>query len=148
MQVRVALHVTQIIQTHMLFHQLMQAGLYDRFVEAVTENTRELRLGNGMDATVNMGPLITEERVNRVRSCLCSSKVLAEFSSMEDGVIAKLNVRKMDWAGSFNASDLTFWCHSHTTYRALSWCMPNGAVACSSEDGGWWYVWLFGASLG
>jgi succinate-semialdehyde dehydrogenase/glutarate-semialdehyde dehydrogenase len=43
-----------------------QAGIYDRFVEALVARTAELRVGNGMDDGVVVGPLVNASAVNDV----------------------------------------------------------------------------------
>lgn len=42
--------------------------LYDRFVAACAEKTRKLRVGNGMDASTEIGPMINERQVRIVES--------------------------------------------------------------------------------
>ncbi|WP_369856478.1 NAD-dependent succinate-semialdehyde dehydrogenase [Candidatus Thalassolituus haligoni] len=40
---------------------LVQSGIYDRFIERLSEAVGEFRLGNGQDATTTHGPLITDK---------------------------------------------------------------------------------------
>lgn len=47
-----------------------QDGVYDAFVEAVTESVGKLKLGSGMDPSTTLGPLINDRGVQRVRSPL------------------------------------------------------------------------------
>jgi len=44
----------------------VQAGIYDRFVQQLAEKTRGLRVGNGFEAGVNLGPLIDDQAVAKV----------------------------------------------------------------------------------
>ena len=45
-----------------------QDGVYDAFVEAVTESVGKLKLGSGMDPSTTLGPLINDKGVQRVRT--------------------------------------------------------------------------------
>ena len=45
----------------------VQAGLHDRFVEKLTDAMQQLRVGNGLDEGVTIGPLIDDSAVARVR---------------------------------------------------------------------------------
>ena len=42
--------------------------LYSQFVEVCAEKTRKLRVGNGMDASTEIGPMISEQQVRLVES--------------------------------------------------------------------------------
>ena len=44
---------------------LVQTGIYEAFLEAFVARTRALRVGNGFDANVSIGPLISEAAVDR-----------------------------------------------------------------------------------
>ncbi len=46
---------------------LPQDGVYDAFVDAVTERVGKLKLGSGMDPRTTLGPLINDKGVQRVR---------------------------------------------------------------------------------
>jgi len=46
----------------------VQEKLYARFVEACAEKARKLRVGNGMDAATEIGPMISEQQVRVVES--------------------------------------------------------------------------------
>ena len=47
---------------------LVQSGIYDRFVAALAEAMDgQLTLGNGASTGVNMGPLINDAQMNKVR---------------------------------------------------------------------------------
>src|SRR5690606_29644502 len=41
----------------------VQAGIYRQFVEAFTEAARKLRVGHGLDASSQMGPLANSRRI-------------------------------------------------------------------------------------
>src|SRR5438552_2548358 len=43
----------------------VQRGIYEAFLKAFVEKTRELRVGDGLDADVQIGPLIDEEAVGK-----------------------------------------------------------------------------------
>ncbi len=47
---------------------LVQDGIYDRFVEALAERTRQLKVGSGTDADVQQGPLINAAAVAKIQS--------------------------------------------------------------------------------
>jgi len=47
---------------------LVQDGIYDRFVEALAERTRQLKVGRGTDADVQQGPLINAAAVAKIQS--------------------------------------------------------------------------------
>jgi phenylacetaldehyde dehydrogenase len=44
----------------------VQEPAYDEFVERLVERARGIRLGNGLDPETTMGPLVSEEQVDRV----------------------------------------------------------------------------------
>jgi acyl-CoA reductase-like NAD-dependent aldehyde dehydrogenase len=46
----------------------VQRGIYDRVVEGVAKMGAAIRMGNGMDAQTQMGPLISERQMARVLS--------------------------------------------------------------------------------
>jgi aldehyde dehydrogenase (NAD+) len=39
---------------------VVEAGIYDRFVEALVERTKKLKVGNGMEAGIDIGPAVDE----------------------------------------------------------------------------------------
>lgn len=45
---------------------LLQDGIHDAFLERLVERTRELRLGNGLESGVDVGPLIHERALEKV----------------------------------------------------------------------------------
>lgn len=68
---------------------IVEETIYDRFVEALVERTRKLRVGNGMEPGVDIGPCVDEAQMNTVlryieigrRECgepLCGGRRLVE----------------------------------------------------------------------
>jgi len=47
---------------------LVQAGIYDRFVEGLTKRVQALRIGNGLEEGINTGPLINASAIDKVRA--------------------------------------------------------------------------------
>jgi len=47
---------------------LVQAGIYDRFAEALAAAVRKLTVGPGRDASTNIGPLINKDAADKVES--------------------------------------------------------------------------------
>jgi len=47
---------------------LVQEGVYDQFIEKFTQATLALKLGNGLDKTVTMGPLINQRAIERMKN--------------------------------------------------------------------------------
>lgn len=45
---------------------LIQEGIYDQFVQKLTEATRKLKVGNGADPDTNIGPLINKKGFDKV----------------------------------------------------------------------------------
>jgi len=45
---------------------IIEDDIYNKFVEALLKKTANIRLGNGLDKGVTMGPLISEDHMNRV----------------------------------------------------------------------------------
>lgn len=45
---------------------IVEESIYDRFVEALVERTRRLKVGNGMEAGVEIGPCVDEGQMNTV----------------------------------------------------------------------------------
>ena len=48
----------------------VQAGVYDRFVDAFTRAVRELKVGRGEEAGVQIGPMISEDAIAKVEQLL------------------------------------------------------------------------------
>ena len=46
---------------------LVERSIYPKFVEAMTEKARSIKLGAPLDRTTKMGPLVSREQFNRVR---------------------------------------------------------------------------------
>ena len=44
----------------------VEKSVYDRVVEGVAEQAKKIRVGSGLDPQTNMGPLVSEEQLNRV----------------------------------------------------------------------------------
>ena len=51
---------------------LVEKPVYDRVIEGVTEHARKIKLGPGLDASTDMGPLVSEEQLERVTGYLAS----------------------------------------------------------------------------
>jgi phenylacetaldehyde dehydrogenase len=49
-------------------------SIYDRVVEGVTAEAGKIKIGHGLDPTVNLGPLVSKEQHNRVRGFLESGR--------------------------------------------------------------------------
>jgi len=45
---------------------LVQEGIHDRFVERFVERSRQIAIGNPLDFSTRMGPLVSEEQLNKV----------------------------------------------------------------------------------
>ncbi|MGE7664866.1 aldehyde dehydrogenase family protein [Ureibacillus composti] len=45
---------------------LLQEGIYEKFVKALVDKTQKIKLGEGLNERVDMGPLISEQQLNRV----------------------------------------------------------------------------------
>ncbi|MGM9988230.1 MAG: aldehyde dehydrogenase family protein [Bacillaceae bacterium] len=44
----------------------VQSGIYDQFVEALIARGRKIRVGNGLDETVEMGPVVSKAQMEKV----------------------------------------------------------------------------------
>lgn len=53
---------------------LVQAGIYDRFVQRFAERTKQLKVGDGNQAGVEQGPLIDAAAVKKVESFIADAK--------------------------------------------------------------------------
>ena len=49
---------------------LIQEGIYESFIDALSEKVQDLRVGNGLDDHILQGPLIDEEAVQKVEKLL------------------------------------------------------------------------------
>jgi len=45
---------------------IVEESIYDRFVEALVERTRKLKVGNGMEAGIDIGPAVDEDQMKTV----------------------------------------------------------------------------------
>jgi betaine-aldehyde dehydrogenase len=45
---------------------LVQEGIHDRFVEKLVEETKKLKVGNGLDPSVDMGPVVSEGQMQTI----------------------------------------------------------------------------------
>jgi succinate-semialdehyde dehydrogenase/glutarate-semialdehyde dehydrogenase len=62
---------------------LVQAGAYDRFMEAFVSAAENLKVGNGLEDGVNMGPLISPKRLAAVESIVADAT--AKGATLETG---------------------------------------------------------------
>lgn len=53
---------------------LVQAGIYDSFVEKFAAKTAKLKIGNGLEAGTEQGPLIDEKAVKKVEEFIADAK--------------------------------------------------------------------------
>lgn len=53
----------------------VQDGVYDEFVEKLSEAVAALRVGNGLDADAQLGPLINEKGLNKVKHHLADARL-------------------------------------------------------------------------
>lgn len=53
---------------------LVQAGIYDSFVEKFAAKTAKLKIGNGLEAGTEQGPLIDEKAVEKVEEFIADAK--------------------------------------------------------------------------
>ncbi|RWC23256.1 MAG: aldehyde dehydrogenase family protein, partial [Mesorhizobium sp.] len=52
---------------------LVQAGVYDKFVEKLAAASNELKVGSGLDDGVQQGPLIDEKAVEKVEELIADA---------------------------------------------------------------------------
>ena len=52
----------------------VQADIYDLFIEKLTAATKELNIGNGTDADIQVGPMIEEKAVANIESLIIDAK--------------------------------------------------------------------------
>jgi phenylacetaldehyde dehydrogenase len=48
----------------------VEQGIFDKVVEGVADQAKKIHVGSGLDSTTDMGPLVSEEQMNRVCSYL------------------------------------------------------------------------------
>lgn len=52
----------------------LEESVYDEAVEGVSEAARNIKVGNGLDETTQMGPLVSSEQFDRVTGYINSGK--------------------------------------------------------------------------
>ncbi|MEM8582870.1 MAG: NAD-dependent succinate-semialdehyde dehydrogenase [Bacteroidota bacterium] len=52
----------------------VQSGIYERFVEKLTQKTRDLRLGSGLQEDTDIGPLINQDGLEKVDRLVADAK--------------------------------------------------------------------------
>ena len=72
---------------------IVHEKLYDAFVEQFVARTRTLRVGNGLDGSVQMGPVVSQAQLNTVTSyvevgCREGAKLLSGGHHLTDGAYA------------------------------------------------------------
>jgi aldehyde dehydrogenase (NAD+) len=71
----------------------VQRSIHDEFVARLVSFTKTLRVGNGVDPDVQMGPLISEQQLNRVmdyvRGAVPEGATLATGGERMDGALAR-----------------------------------------------------------
>jgi len=60
---------------------LVQKSIYSRFVEAMTEKARKIKLGPPLDRATKMGPLVSKEQYDRVQSYVALGKQEAKLTT-------------------------------------------------------------------
>jgi aldehyde dehydrogenase (NAD+) len=73
---------------------VVQKGVYDQFVEKLAGRAKKLRVGNGLDANVDMGPNVSESQLRTVESYVKigtdeGGKVVAGGKTLTDGAYAR-----------------------------------------------------------
>jgi alpha-ketoglutaric semialdehyde dehydrogenase len=63
--------------------------VYKKFVDKLTERTRALRIGNGLDKKVEVGPVINEDAVNKIMSYI-------EIGQQVDGATLHLGGHRLE----------------------------------------------------
>ena len=53
---------------------IVQAGIYDAFVEKLAEKARKLKVGNGMDDGTEQGPLIDQDQFDKVEELVADAR--------------------------------------------------------------------------
>src|SRR6202047_5029611 len=59
---------------------LVQRSIYKKFVDAMVDKTRKIKLGPGMERDTKMGPLVSKEQYDRVNSYLENGKQEAKIA--------------------------------------------------------------------
>src|SRR5579884_2591156 len=60
---------------------LVQRSIYPKFVEAMTEKAKKIKLGNPLERETKMGPLVSKEQFDRVRSYQEAGKKEAKLAA-------------------------------------------------------------------
>jgi len=55
----------------------VEKPIFDRVVEGVAEHAKKIKVGSGLDPETQMGPLVSEEQLNRVCSYLSPDSLRA-----------------------------------------------------------------------
>jgi len=82
---------------------LVQESVYDRFVAMVVERARKIRVGNGMNPDVEMGPLISEAHMRKVLGYI--------DAGVEEGATLLTGGKRMtegEWARGFFVEPTVF----------------------------------------
>jgi aldehyde dehydrogenase (NAD+) len=53
---------------------ILQRGIHDRFLAALEKRARELKLGNGLEAGVQVGPVVNEKQMHRILDYIAVGK--------------------------------------------------------------------------
>lgn len=53
---------------------LVEESIYDRFIERLAERASKIRVGNGLDESTEMGPLVSQQHMDKVLSYIESGK--------------------------------------------------------------------------
>ncbi len=72
---------------------LVQEGIYDRFVKSFVEQAGRIKVGNGLDEGVGMGPLVNEKRLQAVDGLIADA--------VRDGAELALGGERIGNSGSF-----------------------------------------------
>lgn len=73
---------------------LVERSIYKELVEAMTEKTRGIQVGNGLDPAVKMGPLVSEEQWLKVRQYLTVGKEEGAKVAVGGGVPAGADLER------------------------------------------------------
>ena len=60
---------------------LVESSIYSRFVEAMTEKAKKIKLGSPLDRATKMGPLVSKEQYERVQSYVAIGKREARLTA-------------------------------------------------------------------
>jgi aldehyde dehydrogenase (NAD+) len=68
---------------------IVHKRVYKKFIEKLTERTKPLRIGNGLNKNVEVGPVINEDAVNKIQYYI-------EVGMNEDGATLHLGGKRLD----------------------------------------------------